>query len=172
MMKHVSARWSHRHGCKANLRTSLVEMVRFFVPDPVVLPRPPRLWPPIGGLFVTSRVRMSRLFLGLNGFDPCLGYEFACRLLAVLEALFVKIPELILVGELDGPGRSHCGNVKSIVIVVNLATGAIGSLPLPRLIVTIIVEGVRVTRVATVHPPARELAHTIVKNGILTDSEC
>lgn len=170
MIKHVSAHLSCRRGYKANPRTSLVEMVRLLVPDPVVFPRPPRLWPPIGGLFVTSRVRMSRLFLGLDGFDPRLGYELACRLLAVLEALFVKVPELILVGELDGSGRSHCRNLKGIVIVVDLATGATGSLPLPRLIVTIIIKGVRVTCIAAIHPPARKLAHAVVKTGILTGS--
>lgn len=71
--------------------------------DLVILGRTPGLRPPLWSLLIAARVRVRRLLLRLDSFDPGLGDELARRLLAVLESLLVEVPNRIGIANLDTP---------------------------------------------------------------------
>ena len=84
-------------------------MIWLLVPDLVFFCRTPRFGPPVRRLFIAASIRMRRLLLGLDRFDPSLGNQLACRLLAVLESLFIEIPDGLGVADFDAFawGDSH-----------------------------------------------------------------
>lgn len=80
-----------------------------------------------------------RLLLGLHGLYPSLCNELACSLLAVLEALLIKVPYHIRVPNSDallGGGNRH----RCVVLLVQEPAGSVASGSLPRLKSRLVVE--------------------------------
>lgn len=123
--------------------TSFVQMIRLFVTNFVLLRVTPRLGPPVGGLLVTSRVRVRRLFLGLYSFYPSFGNELASCLLALLEALIIEFPQTPLVVELNGASCHH-RRWRSVVVEIDGVSWSLARLPVVSFIFA--VEGAGVPR--------------------------
>lgn len=139
-INHVSKSRSSPQILALRSRTLLVEMVWLLVADSVQVRRSPGFRPPLGRLLIFAGVRMMGLLLGLDGLYPSLCNEFACSLLAVLEALLIKVPYHIRVpnsNALLGGGNRH----RWVVLLVQEPTGSVASGPLPRLKSRLVVEG-------------------------------